>query len=66
MTQEPCDVQVRGGVLVNSKELRLADVFIRSGVVDSIELPESGKKGRQVIDAKGKFVLPDAIVSTAW
>ena len=61
MTQDPCDVQIRGGVLVNSRELRLADVFIRNGVVDSIEVPESGKKARQVIDAKGKFVLPGIV-----
>jgi len=61
MTQDPCDVQIRGGVLVDSKELRLADVFIRNGLVDSIELPESGKKARQVIDAKGKFVLPGIV-----
>jgi dihydropyrimidinase len=61
MTQDPCDVQIRGGVLVNSKELRLADVFIRNGVIESCELPESGKKARQVIDAKGKFVLPGIV-----
>ena len=61
MTQDPCDVEIRGGVLVNSRELRLADVFIRNGVVDSIEVPESGKKARQVIDAKGKFVLPGIV-----
>ena len=61
MTQDPCDVEIRGGVLVNSRELRLADVFIRNGVVDSIELPESGKTARQVIDAKGKFVLPGIV-----
>lgn len=61
MTQDPCDVQIRGGVLVNSRELRLADVFIRNGVVDSIELPESGKTARRVIDAKGKFVLPGIV-----
>ena len=61
MTQDQCDIQIRGGVLVNSKELRLADVFIRNGVIDSCELPQSGKKARQVIDAKGKFVLPGIV-----
>ena len=61
MTQDPCDIQIRGGVLVNSRELRLADVFIRNGVVDSIEVPESGRTARKVIDAKGKFVLPGIV-----
>ena len=44
MTQDRCDIHIRGGVLVNSKELQLADVFIRDGVVDSIERPESGRR----------------------
>jgi dihydropyrimidinase len=61
MTQDACDVEIRGGVLVDSKELRLADVFIRNGVVDSIELPGTGKQARRVIDAKGKFVLPGIV-----
>jgi len=61
MTQDACDVEIRGGVLVDSKELRLADVFIRNGVVDSIELPGTGKQARRVIDAKGRFVLPGIV-----
>ena len=61
MTQDRCDVQIKGGVLVDSRQLRLADVFIKDGVVDSIERPESGKEARQVIDAKGKFVLPGIV-----
>ena len=61
MTQDPCDVQIRGGVLVNSRELRLADVFVRNGIVESIEAPDSGKTARKTIDAKGKFVLPGIV-----
>lgn len=61
MTQERCDVQIKGGVLVNSEQLQLADIFIKDGVVDSIERPESGKEAKQVIEAKGKFVLPGIV-----
>jgi dihydropyrimidinase len=61
MTQETCDIQIKGGVLVNSKELKLADVFIKDGVVDSIERPDSERQAKQVIDAKGKFVLPGIV-----
>jgi dihydropyrimidinase len=61
MTSDPCDVQIRGGVLVDSKQLRLADVFIRGGVVDSVEPPGSGRKATKVIDATGRFVLPGIV-----
>ncbi len=40
MTQPMCDVHIRGGVVVDSRTLRLADVFIRDGLVDSVEPPE--------------------------
>ena len=61
MTQERCDVQIKGGVLVDSKQLQLADVFIKDGVVESIERPGSGKEAARVIDATGKFVLPGIV-----
>lgn len=61
VTQDGCDIQIKGGVLVNSKELRLADVFIKDGVVESIERPDGGKGAKRVIDAKGKFVLPGIV-----
>ncbi len=61
MAKEICDVHIAGGVLVDSKRLRLADVFITDGIVDSIEPPNSGKTGGKTIDAKGKLVLPGIV-----
>ena len=61
MSTEHCDVHIKGGVLVNSSELRLADVFIKDGLVNSIEQAESGKTADRVIDATGKFVLPGIV-----
>ena len=61
MASSSHSIHIKGGVLVNSSELRLADVFIRNGVIDSIERPGSGKKARHVIDATGKFVLPGIV-----
>jgi len=61
MSDERCDVQIKGGVLVDSRELKLADVFVRDGVVESIEPPGSGKAAKRVIDATGKFVLPGIV-----
>lgn len=61
MTARKSDIQIKGGVLVNSKELRLADVFITDGKVESIELPGCEKQADKVIDASGKFVLPGIV-----
>ncbi|MSP98507.1 MAG: hypothetical protein EXR29_15080 [Betaproteobacteria bacterium] len=61
MTQDRCDVQIKGGVVVNSRQLQLADVFIKDGIVDNIERPGSGKAALRVIDATGKFVLPGIV-----
>lgn len=55
------DIHIKGGVLVNSSELRLADIFIKDGLVDSVERPESGKTARRTINATGKFVLPGIV-----
>lgn len=63
MSTGDCDIQIKGGVLVNSKEMKLADVFIRSGLIDSIEAPGSGKSARKVIDATGRYVLPGIVES---
>lgn len=61
MTQERCDIQIKGGVLVDSKELKRADVFIKDGLVYSIEEPGSAMEADKVIDATGKFVLPGIV-----
>lgn len=60
MTQDT-DTQIKGGVVVDSQRLRLADVFIKGGIIDSIEPPGSGKTAKKIIDAKGKFVLPGIV-----
>jgi dihydropyrimidinase len=61
MAQETCDIHVKGGVLVDSKRLQLGDVFIKDGLVDSIERPGSGKTAKRTIDATGKLVLPGIV-----
>ena len=61
MTTGVSDIQIKGGVVVNSREMKLADVFIKDGLVESIEKPDSGKKAAKVIDATGKYVLPGIV-----
>jgi len=61
MTQATCDVHIKGGVLVDGRQLRLADVFVKDGLVESIERPGSGRQARTTIDATGKFVLPGIV-----
>ena len=61
MTDGICDIQVKGGVLVNSREMKLGDVFIKDGIVDSIEPPNSEKTAKTTIDATGKLVLPGIV-----
>jgi|TARA_B100000959_G_scaffold286306_1_gene364396 dihydropyrimidinase len=61
MNDNSCDIHIKGGVLVDSKQLHLRDVFIKDGVVDSIELPGSGKIAVKTIDATGKLVMPGIV-----
>lgn len=61
MASKKDDIHIKGGVLVNSTELRLADIFIRNDVIQSIERPDCGKVAQRVIDATGKFVLPGIV-----
>ncbi len=61
MTDGICDIHVKGGVLVNSKEMKLGDVFIKDGIVDSIERPNIAKTAKKTIDATGKLVLPGIV-----
>ncbi|MFT5502039.1 MAG: dihydropyrimidinase [Woeseiaceae bacterium] len=55
------DIHIKGGVLVNSSELRLADIFVKDGLIASVELPGSDKTAQRTIDATGKFVLPGIV-----
>lgn len=61
MTGGDIDIHIRGGVLVNSKEIRLADVYIRDGLIESIDRPNGARPAKRVIDATGKFVLPGIV-----
>lgn len=55
------DIQVSGGVLVNSTRMWRADVFIANGLVSAVEPPGSGRKADRVLDASGKLVLPGIV-----
>jgi len=57
------DAAIKGGILVNGRGMRKADVFIRDGLIDSLEPNDSMKPASRVIDASGKFVLPGIIDS---
>jgi dihydropyrimidinase len=61
MTIKSADIAIKGGVLVNSEEMKRGDIFIKDGLVDSIERGESTRSAQRVIDATGKFVLPGII-----
>ncbi len=61
MVNDTCDIHIKGGVLVDSKQMKLGDVFIKDGVVDSIERPGSGKTAKTTIDATGKLVMPGIV-----
>lgn len=61
MTTGQSDIHIKGGVLVNSKEMRLADVFIKDGLIEAVEDPGSDRKAKKVIDATGRYVLPGIV-----
>ena len=61
MKEKTADIAIKGGIYINSKEMKRADVFITDGVVDSIEQGDSLKSADRVIDASGKYVLPGII-----
>jgi dihydropyrimidinase len=61
MKIKTADIAIKGGILVNSQGMRQADIYIKDGIVDSVEQGESPKKTSFIIDASGKFVLPGII-----
>ncbi len=61
VTTDKSDIHIKGGVFVNSKEMKLADVFIKDGLIESVEAPGSGKTAKETIDASGKYVLPGIV-----
>jgi dihydropyrimidinase len=61
MAGNTADYRIKGGVVVNAKGMKKADVFVKDGIVESIASPGTGKSAKQVIDATGKYVLPGII-----
>ncbi|MDP6705577.1 MAG: amidohydrolase family protein [Alphaproteobacteria bacterium] len=61
MTPQKDDILVKGGVLVDSKQMKLGDVRIRGGRVAGIAPPGSAGEADTVIDATGKLVLPGIV-----
>jgi dihydroorotase len=57
------DLAITGGRVIDpeSKTDRVADVFIRDGVVKKIEKSRSRPRAREIIDARGKMVVPGLI-----
>ena len=61
MAGKEADIALKGGVLVDGKEMKRGDIFIKDGLVDSIDRSESSRSAQRVIDATGKFILPGII-----
>ena len=61
MTAQNKTTAIKGGILVNSQEMKRADVFIRDDCIDTVEPGGSTKTADTVIDATGKLVLPGII-----
>lgn len=61
MNSKSADIAIKGGILVNSKGMTRADVFVKDGLIEGIELGESERPASRFIDANGTFVLPGVI-----
>ena len=57
------DLAITGGRVIDpeSKTDRIADVFIRGGVVRRVEKAKGKIRAKEIIDAKGKVVVPGLI-----
>lgn len=54
-------VLILNGTLVNENQIFEADIFIKDGLIESIGLDLQHKQADQIIDAKGKTVIPGLI-----
>ena len=61
MNRKPQSLAIKGGLVVDSQDVRPADLYIKGEIIESIEPGGSGKRADRVIDASGKFVLPGII-----
>jgi len=58
---ETAEMAIKGGLVVNSQKMWRADIYIKDGLIDSLEQGGSQRIADRVIDASGKFVLPGII-----
>jgi dihydropyrimidinase len=61
MAQQPPEIVIRGGTIVNSTGRAQSDLRLRNGIIAEIGPNLTPGPGAQVIDAKGKLVLPGGI-----
>ena len=61
VAQQPTEIVIRNGTIVNSTGRTPADLRIRNGTIAEIGRNLTPGPGAQVIDATGKFVLPGGI-----
>lgn len=61
--QPQSDIHIKGGVLISSREIRTADVFVKDGLIEAIERPGNDRQAKRVIDATGRYVLPGIVES---
>ena len=61
MTTQLSDLLIKGGLLVSGEGITRSDVLISDGKVEELgtDIPDS--KARNVIDAKGRYILPGGI-----
>lgn len=55
------DLVVAGGTVVTSQGRRAADVVVDAGRISAVVLPGAGGAAREVLDARGRHVLPGVI-----
>lgn len=57
------DLVITGGRVIDpeTKTDRIADVFIRDGIIKKVEKARGKVKAKEIIDAKGKMVVPGLI-----
>ena len=59
--QQPAEIVIRNGTIVNSTGRMQADLRVRNGTIAEIGQNLTAAAGAQIIDAKGKLVLPGGI-----
>ena len=59
--QQPAELMIRNGLIVNSVGRTSADVRIRNGIITEIGANLQATAGAREIDAKGKLVLPGGV-----